>query len=51
MQIWKNITSDLKYSCLGLWMGGTQDETQEFQKAILSGIILHGIGRRSFIPE
>lgn len=39
------MASDLKYSCLGLWVEGTQEESQELQKAIPCGIILHGIGR------
>lgn len=50
------MASDLKYSCLGLWVerrvsSSPEEETQELQKPISFGIILHGIGRSSFIPE
>lgn len=45
------MASDLKYSCLGFGVEGTEEEAQELQKPIRCGIILQGIGRSSFIPE
>lgn len=50
------MASDLKYSCLGLWVerrvsSSPEEETQELQKPTSFGIILHSIGRSSFIPE
>lgn len=44
VQIWQNVTSNLKNSCLWWWVEGTWG----LQKLIPCGIISHGIGR-SFI--